>query len=85
MSLTLKYDFITVVPGPVSGLTFTKLSATVLQITWTSPEVTNGAIQVYSVLVEGLASSVFQQDVPGEQRTALVPNLSKPLVLFLNL
>ena len=57
------------------------LSATVLQITWSSPQVTNGTIQTYSVLVEGPASSVFQEDVSGEQRTALVANLSKPLTI----
>ncbi len=65
------------VPGPVPVLLFTSISATVLQISWTSPEVTNGGIQLYSVLVKTRASSVFQANVPGEQRTVLVANLSK--------
>ena len=69
-----------VVPGPVLGLRFTNISATVLQISWNSPEMTNGVIQLYSVTVETRTDSVFQRNVPGEQRTILVTNLSKPLV-----
>ena len=65
------------VPGPVAGLSFTKISATVLQISWSEPEPTNGAIQGYSVQVETITDSVFQASIPGDQNSILVPNLSK--------
>lgn len=59
------------------GLTFTSISATVLQISWRDPEVTNGEIQSYFVLVETRAGAVLQESVPREQRTIVLPNLSK--------
>ena len=65
------------VPGPVTGLSFTKISATVLQTSWSEPEPTNGVIQVYSVQVETITNSIFQASVPGDQNSILVPNLSK--------
>ena len=66
-----------VVPGPIVGLTFTSISATVLQISWRAPEETNGEIQSYFVLLETSTATIFQESVVGEQRIALVPNLSK--------
>lgn len=66
-----------VVPGPVTGLGFTTISAAILQITWGMAEIVNGEIQIYSVLVKNRAGSVFQATVPGEQMTVLVTNLSK--------
>lgn len=66
-----------IVPGPVSGLSFTKISATVLQISWSEPEQTNGAIQVYSMQVETSTDSVFQANIPRDQNSILVPNLGK--------
>ena len=65
------------VPGPVTGLSFTKISATVLQISWSEPEPTNGVIQVYSVQVETITNSIFQANIPGDQNSILVPNLSE--------
>jgi hypothetical protein len=57
------------------GLMFTSISATVLQVSWDSPEVSNGVIQLYSVVVEAHTGPVFQESVPGEQRTLLVTTL----------
>lgn len=68
---------IVLVPGPVAGLAFTSISATVLQISWTRPEVTNGEIRLYSILVETHAGPLFQENVPGEQSSTLIPNFSK--------
>lgn len=65
------------VPGPVAGLNFTKISATILQISWSEPVVTNGAILLYSIQVEGVMESVFQRSVPGDQKSLLATNLSK--------
>ena len=57
------------------GLSYITISATTLYIMWNSPEVTNGEIQMYSVLVEAGTSSVFQKNVLEEQVT--VTNLSE--------
>ena len=65
------------VPGPVEGLMFTKISATVLQITWSSPESSRGRVQEYLVLVETSDASVARETVPGQQTTALIANLSE--------
>ena len=65
------------VPGPVAGLNFTKISATILQITWSEPVVTNGVIQLYSIQVESVMGSIFQRSVPGDQKSLLATNLSK--------
>lgn len=46
---------------------------------WSSPEVTNGQIQAYSVLIGTPAGSVYQQEVSGDQRTLIVTSLSKIL------
>lgn len=77
MTMTCLSIYTYIVPGPIVGLTFTKISATVLQISWNSPEVTNGDIQFYSVMVETRTDLVFQENVPGEQRTILVTSLGK--------
>lgn len=66
-----------IVPGSVIGLNFTKVSATVLQISWSEPEVTNGVIQSYSIQVDNHIDTVFQESVPGNQKSVLVTNLSK--------
>ena len=66
-----------VVPGPVEGLSFIKISPTLLQITWSSPSVTNGVIQSYLVQVERYDGLVYSDSVEGEQTSVLVPNLSK--------
>ena len=71
-----------IVPGPVVGLTLTSISATVLQISWRAPEETNGEIQSYFVLLETSTASIFQESVVGEQRIALVSNLSKSLYVL---
>ena len=68
---------IILVPGPVVGLTLTSISATVLQISWRAPEETSGAIQSYLVLLETSTATIFQESVVGEQRIAVVPNLSE--------
>ena len=75
------------VPGPVIGLTFTKISATILQISWTEPEVTNGVIQVYSLQVENFidTSTAFQATVPGSQKSVLVTDLSKCILYTIHL
>ena len=65
------------VPGPVGELNFTKISATILQISWSEPEVTNGAIQFYNIQVQTITDSVFQASVPGDQKSVLVTSLSK--------
>ena len=67
------------VPGPVTGLNFAKISATILQISWSEPEVTNGAIQFYDVQVDTISDTVFQASVPGSQKSILVTNLSNNL------
>ena len=71
------YLSIIIVPGSVIGLSFTKVSATVLQISWSEPEVTNGVIQSYSIQVDNHIDTVFQESVPGNQKSILVTNLSK--------
>ena len=68
------------VPGQVTGLSFTKISATVLQISWSEPQPTNGGIQIYSVQVETTTDTVFQASIPGDQISILVTNLSKLLI-----
>lgn len=65
------------VPGPVEGLMFTKISTSVLQILWSSPESNPGRIQQYLVLVETRDGSVLQESVPGTQTTILIANLSE--------
>lgn len=66
-----------VVPGPVVGLRLTSISATILQVSWSTPEVTNGNIQAYSVMVNTQADLVFQQSVSRGQTTILVTSLGK--------
>ena len=65
------------VPGPVTGLNFTKISATILQISWSEPVVTNGVILLYSIQVESVMGSIFQTSVSGDQKSLLTTNLSK--------
>ncbi len=77
MSACLTVTIFNIVPGPVTALSFTKISATVLQISWSEPEPTNGAIQVYSIQVETSTDSIFQASIPGDQNSIVVPNLSK--------
>ncbi len=48
---------------------------------WSAPEVTNGDIEMYNALVETRAGSVFQASVLGEERTVLVTNLGKTLLI----
>ena len=64
-------------PGPVTGLNFTKISATIIQAVWSRPQVTNGMIVSYSVLVKTNTETVFQRIVSGDQNNILVTNLSK--------
>lgn len=69
---------IIVVPGPIVGLRLTSISAAVLQVSWSSPEVTNGDIQMYAVMVKTQAGDlVFQQSVPRGLMTVLVTSLGK--------
>lgn len=46
---------------------------------------TNGDVEMYSILVEAHTGSVFQMTVPGEQSTTtiLVSNLSKSISLLI--
>ncbi len=59
------------------GLAFTAISATVLQIMWGTPEVTNGNIQLYTVTVETRDAALFKESVAGSMNSHLVTNLSK--------
>lgn len=54
------------------GLSFITISATTLRIRWYSPEVTNGEIQLYSVLVEVCTSFWFQGFLLKEQATFII-------------
>lgn len=65
------------VPGPVTGLNFTKISATVIQVVWRRPQDNNGMILSYSIIVKRSTQTVFQTIVPGDRNNVLVTNLSK--------
>lgn len=64
-------------PGPVTGLNFTIISTTIIQVVWKGPRVTNGVIISYSIIVTTSTETVFQGTVPGNQNNVLVTNLSK--------
>lgn len=65
------------VPGPIENLRFIKISTSVLQVQWNSPQVTNGVIQSYLVQVERYDGLIFSNSFEGQQTSALVPNLCK--------
>jgi len=72
--------FFVLVPGPVRNLTVTTLSSTLLQVSWATPEVTNGAVQSYSVIVQRqtlAAVTVFSASVLPGLQTIVVSGLSK--------
>ena len=79
--------YLIVLPGPAIGLNFTKISATIPQISWSElkPEVTNKAILFYSVQVDMVTDSVFQASVPGDnfKKSVLVTNLSKYYIIII--
>ena len=77
LAISNSISFHVLVPGPVEGLSFIKASPTLLQITWSSPSVTNGVIQSYMVQVERYDGLVFSDNIDGEQTSVLIPNLSK--------
>ena len=54
------------------GLMFSSISATVLEITWTTPQVTNGVVLSYSVLIDTHADFFYQKNFTGDQRSVLV-------------
>ena len=68
--------FFLLVPGPVTGLNFTKISATIIQVLWRRPQSTNGVILSYSIVMTTSTGPVFQRMVPGDQNNVLVTNLS---------
>ena len=65
------------VPGPVMELSLTGISASVLEITWRKPNVTNGDILFYTVTVETHSGYMFQEIVPSSQTTVLISSLCK--------
>lgn len=79
---TWNHNFLSrmLVPGPVMGLRLTGISASVLEITWSKPEVTNGDILLYSVTVETRSGYMFQENVPSSQKTVLISSLCKILL-----
>ena len=58
-------------------LSLTGISASVLEITWRKPNVTNGDILFYTVTVETHSGYMFQEIVPSSQTTVLISSLCK--------
>ena len=58
------------------GLNFTKISATIIQVVWRRPQITNGDILSYSIIVTTSIGPVFQRTISGNQSNVLVTNLS---------
>ena len=64
-----------IVPGPVTELTMIPISSTVLQVSWEFPNITNGEIKSYSVVVYTHAETKLNITVT--HTTVLVSNLGK--------
>ena len=65
------------VPGPVTGVTFQKVSDSEIIVTWREPEVTNGAIRHYIILYSN-GQTVYNRVVSaGEQLSYMITGLGK--------
>ena len=64
------------------GLNFTKISATIIQIIWRRPQITNGDILSYSIVVTTSTGPVYQRTIFGDQNNVLVTNLSMYTLYF---
>lgn len=64
------------------GLNFTKISATIIQIIWRRPQITNGDILSYSIVVITSTGPVYQRTIFGNQNNVLVTNLSMYTLYF---
>ena len=61
----------------MTGLDFTKISASIIQVVWSRPQITNGIIVSYSVIIKTNIETVFQRTVLGDQNNVLVTNLGE--------
>lgn len=61
----------------MTGLDFTKISASIIQVVWNRPQITNGIIVSYSVIIKTNIETVFQGTVLGDQNNVLVTNLGE--------
>ena len=73
----MQSSFFHLVPGPVTGLNFTKISTSIIQVVWNRPQITNGIIVSYSVIIKTNIETVFQRTVLGDQNNVLVTNLGE--------
>lgn len=64
------------------GLNFTKISATIIQVIWRRPQITNGDILSYSIVVTTSTGPVSQTTISGDQNNVLVTNLSMYTLYF---
>ena len=72
-------------PGPVKSATYTVLSESSFEVTWNEPEITNGEISTYQVLVTSYLDDnvLFSKTVDASaELIATVENLSKLYIIL---
>ena len=71
----VEFQFSSPVPGPVTGVTFTKVSDSKIIVTWREPEMTNGLILHYIISYSnGQTSRVVSA---GEQLSYMITGLGE--------
>lgn len=66
------------VPGVVTGLTLTSVSASTLNVSWGQPDITNGLLLSYTVVVRTRNGTIFLTSVAADSQLSIfVNNLSE--------